>query len=333
MERHVAVQVQYPQLSYVDLLPLRGRMRAQRRLSPIEVNQQVAVVRLFLMRRDTRSGGVLIPERPLHTFRIPGLPTGDDTTPVITLEVEHTRARTVHLKVSGAGITPQVADVRVPRTRPRWWLLLLLVAFLLAGIGAWGLIRFSPVALRGVPPSTTNDEPAEHMPSETPASAESDARPDQTDASRSDDAPQATEETATPDAPDTEPREALDGEEEAARLQPTEVSVYFEPNRTTLTEAARRELDRVASTVQDHPDVPVSIVGHTALYGTEDGRTEISRGRAQAVAAYLRSRGWEPRTEPTVEWVGSQDPVTRDRDQQQRNRRVEIFIHGDQSSR
>ncbi|MFW5827687.1 MAG: OmpA family protein, partial [Alkalispirochaeta sp.] len=108
-----------------------------------------------------------------------------------------------------------------------------------------------------------------------------------------------------------------------------DVSIYFEPNRTRLTEAARRELDEVVAVLREHPEAPVSIVGHTALYGTEDGRLEISQGRAQAVAAYLRSLGWEAQTEPSIAWVGSQNPVTREQDEQERNRRVEITIGGD----
>jgi outer membrane protein OmpA-like peptidoglycan-associated protein len=116
-------------------------------------------------------------------------------------------------------------------------------------------------------------------------------------------------------------------------LPQTEALVYFEPNRTRLTDGARRELDELASVLRANPEVTVSIIGHTALYGTEEGRMEISQGRAQGVASYLRSRGWEPAGEPSIQWVGSQDPVTRDRDEQHLNRRVEISIGAGQSSR
>ena len=353
MERRVAVQVQYPRVSYVDLFPLDGRRRTHRRLSPIEVDQRVAVVRLFLMHRERRSEGAVVPEEELRTFRVGGLPPGADRAPVLTLDAEYDGGRSLRVSISGPGGISQVADIRVPRParlrRRRWWWVAAAAILVLLGGGA-----FLTARLLGTPSGSTMTRPA----NATSAGA------DQADTdysvgtgtgtgTGSETGTEAPSITDTPDTPETEPLQdaaedetaALSADERSRRAAPdgndlpeaalprSESTVYFEPNRTRLTEAARRELNEVASLLREHPEVPVSIVGHTALYGTEEGRMEISQGRAQGVAAYLRSRGWEPRTDPSVEWVGSQNPATRERDQQQQNRRVQITIGEDESPR
>jgi outer membrane protein OmpA-like peptidoglycan-associated protein len=100
--------------------------------------------------------------------------------------------------------------------------------------------------------------------------------------------------------------------------------VYFGPNDTRLTATARDRIAELVVRLNEYPSVPVSIVGHTALFGTEEGRMEISRGRAQAVERELRNLGWRPQTPPQLGWVGSSEPVTRDPDRQNENRRVRI---------
>ncbi|MEX2445095.1 MAG: OmpA family protein [Alkalispirochaeta sp.] len=289
MERHVAVQVQFPRLSYVELFPLNGRQHSQLRLSPIEVDQRVAVVKLFLMHSQEATGGAVSPERELHAFRISPLPAGADTGAVLRLDAEYDGVRTVRFRIAGGGISPQTADIRVPRPRRRWWLLLLLLFLLFLGVGSMAVVR-------------TVSQPGREEP------------------------PLAVEEGSAP----SDGSEELVQEPELPRI---DLEVYFEPNRTGLTGAARRELDELVPALRKHPQEPVSIVGHTALYGTEAGRMEISRGRAQGVASYLRSQGWEPQADSSVRWVGSQDPVTREPDSQHRNRRVEVFVGKDQSSR
>jgi outer membrane protein OmpA-like peptidoglycan-associated protein len=102
--------------------------------------------------------------------------------------------------------------------------------------------------------------------------------------------------------------------------------VYFEPNRTYLTGAAREELDALLPVLVNDPTLALFLEGHTALFGTEEGRAEISRGRAEGVLAYLVERGWSPETVPEILWQGSREPVTRDRMQQHLNRRVEILL-------
>lgn len=322
MERYVAVQIQYPRLSYAELVHLRRRHRSQVRLAPIEIDQQVAVVKLFLMRSATGAGGSATPERELHTFRVSSLPSGSQAPPILTLSAEYDGARAVHCRLDGNGMSPQTAELRVPRHRRWWWIPL--VVLLVLGIATFMLIPGWSVEMRGggshgerIPVTRQDGEPA------TPEAAITREAPREA-------TPEPEPEAASEPEPEAAPEPAADL---APELPDTALQVYFGPNQTQLTAATRRELDELVEVLREYPQVPVTIVGHTALYGTEEGRLEISQGRAEGVATYLRDQGWRPANEPSVRWVGSRDPITRERDAQQQNRRVEISVGEDQSSR
>ncbi|MFP4205665.1 MAG: OmpA family protein, partial [Spirochaetaceae bacterium] len=131
------------------------------------------------------------------------------------------------------------------------------------------------------------------------------------------------EEGAEPEPADPEP----------ATPSPREWTVYFRPDSPELTEPTREELAGIAEelaaaeeTAESNTEREVDIVGHTALAGTEQGRYGLSRERARNVYEYLLSEGWEPAGEVAVRGVGGEEPVTRDPDEQQRNRRVEISL-------
>lgn len=319
MDRFVAVQVQYPRLLYAELVQLKSRNRSQVRLAPIEIDQQVAVVKLFLMQATGGAAGSATPERELHTFRVSSLPSGSQTPPILTLSAEYDGSRTVSCRLDGGGMSPERAELRVPRRR-RWWWIPLVVVLLVLGFATFMVFRGCSAETSGgvSPGERTSQAPQDREPSAPGAETTPEAAPEP------EPEPQRELESA---------RDAEDTQETAPALPDTALQVYFEPNQTQLTAAARRELDELAEVLREYPQVPVSIVGHTALYGTEEGRLEISRGRAEEVATYLSNRGWQPASEPSVRWVGSRDPITRDRDAQQQNRRVEISIGEDHSSR
>ncbi|MDY7029062.1 MAG: OmpA family protein [Spirochaetota bacterium] len=110
-------------------------------------------------------------------------------------------------------------------------------------------------------------------------------------------------------------------------------TIYFDPDSTVLTRRARTELQEVARLLEERDDIQVEIIGHCALYGTEEGRAEISRLRARNTEAYLRSQGWNPASLPSVSGRGAREPVTRVKEEQYRNRRVEIIaVQGDSST-
>lgn len=134
-----------------------------------------------------------------------------------------------------------------------------------------------------------------------------------------------------PEAPDSGPApESADGTETgsaAGSEAPFMLSktIYFDPDNTVLTQKARTELQEVARLLEERDDIQVEIIGHCALYGTEEGRAEISRLRARNTEEYLRSQGWNPDTDPAVSGRGAREPVTRVKEEQYKNRRVEII--------
>lgn len=341
MKRSVAVQVQSPRVEYVKLLSLDRRRRVRRELVPIEAGQRTAVVRLYLM--EPGSGGVPTPRRVLREFRVDRIDREVGDSPRIGLSVAYSGWRRLDVAIDVAGRPRERAAVPVPlRVPPAAWVTLLALLLVAAAIGLWNLRRTAadtgavdPAASR--PPEVSRDsesagdggaagrapdEPAgdrRESPAEEPAPVEP-----------------AVDEPATVEPPVDAPVATGDDDAaptESALFEPFSETVYFAPDRVYITTEARRVLDRLAADLRRRSAVSVRIVGHAALFGSDTGREVISRGRAVRVAEYLRSRGWEPRREPRVEWVGARDPVTRDRSDQYRNRRVEITVEPRSSAR
>lgn len=67
--------------------------------------------------------------------------------------------------------------------------------------------------------------------------------------------------------------------------------VNFEFNSATLTAASSDVLDRVAESMVAWPDVRVEVGGHTDTVGTAEYNMDLSQRRADAVKAYLVSKG------------------------------------------
>ena len=101
------------------------------------------------------------------------------------------------------------------------------------------------------------------------------------------------------------------------------VTVYFEPDSSRLTSEGKRRLGDILDELSSF-DGGVVITGHCASYGTESGRMDLSRRRAEEVYDFLTSSGWNPPTAPRVEGYGSKKPAVQEADMQHLNRRVEI---------
>ena len=68
-------------------------------------------------------------------------------------------------------------------------------------------------------------------------------------------------------------------------------SVDFEFNSTQLTVPAQHTLNEVAAALQTQPELNVEVQGHTDSIGTDSYNLGLSQRRAEAVKAYLISRG------------------------------------------
>lgn len=330
----VAVLVDNERL--VKLCSLNEGARGRLDLTTIEPYQHRAEVQLFFVSGTRRQAA--------HTFRLQQ--TGDPVRkPRIVLSAECRAELDLRLDVNGALVSH--AALAVPRPfvgvgTGRLALIATLVAIL--ALGVLGLLRISrPTDEAGLeraaqternvaespasqqqatPPEPPQPEPARSQPAPEPPQPEPSA-PTPAAASPSN-AGGATPGTAVPPTSEVPPaaRSSLEAPPvpAAAATLPT-TTVYFEADSAAIVPAT------AAALVELRPDLDgrrgtVIITGHTAIYGNEAGRVELSRVRAEAVLEVL-----SPLPDGlTAELVamGGQRPVVEDERGQWRNRRVEL---------
>ncbi len=108
--------------------------------------------------------------------------------------------------------------------------------------------------------------------------------------------------------------------------------VLFDSGKAQVRRSAHRVLDRVAQVLQEVPDQPVGVEGHTddqpIKYSGWTDNKALSLARAQAVADYLTQHHAIDAARLTVIGYGAEHPVTGNDTTQGRaqNRRVEIII-------
>ena len=106
--------------------------------------------------------------------------------------------------------------------------------------------------------------------------------------------------------------------------------VYFETGKTTVRPISYPLLDEAATVMAKHPELKrVVVEGHTDATGGAAVNERLSRGRAQAVRAYLVNRGVAP-GRLVAAGFGERRPVASNATVQgrERNRRVEFAIAG-----
>ncbi|MBN2658912.1 MAG: OmpA family protein [Spirochaetales bacterium] len=99
-------------------------------------------------------------------------------------------------------------------------------------------------------------------------------------------------------------------------------SILFDPESSELREEESSRLNRLAEILEKYTDRDILITGHTADYGTAEGRSRLSFERASAVADRLFPRGRRGAGKLFLRGAGSSEPAGTDRE----NRRVEILI-------
>lgn len=104
-------------------------------------------------------------------------------------------------------------------------------------------------------------------------------------------------------------------------------SVLFASNQSELLPIALQRLDQVAATLRDYPDQDMVIEGHTDSRGSASSNADLSLRRAQAVLAYLVTRG-VPTARIRAQGIGPDRPVANNGSAEGRanNRRVEIIL-------
>lgn len=103
--------------------------------------------------------------------------------------------------------------------------------------------------------------------------------------------------------------------------------VLFEFNRADLKPTAQGQLQKLADFLKQYPDRRVLIEGHTDSIGSASYNEQLSRRRAEAVAAVLTGMGIGP-DRVTFTGYGESYPVADNRTDTNRalNRRVEVYI-------
>src|SRR5262249_30301268 len=110
-------------------------------------------------------------------------------------------------------------------------------------------------------------------------------------------------------------------------LTETAGKVLFDFDKYNLKPEAIRQLAPVLQVIKDQPGVRILVVGHTDSVGTDAYNLQLSKRRADSVAAYLAQNG-VPRQNITTEGRGKRDPVASNATAEGRaqNRRVEIAL-------
>lgn len=105
-------------------------------------------------------------------------------------------------------------------------------------------------------------------------------------------------------------------------------TVTFAFNSAQLDSGARATLDRQAHFIRQFPELRFRVYGHTDLVGSAAYNRSLGLRRAQAVVAYLGSRGVSRARLEAVVSYGETRPVIHTEDRERRNRRTVTEVSG-----
>lgn len=103
------------------------------------------------------------------------------------------------------------------------------------------------------------------------------------------------------------------------------VGVTFPVNSANLTDAAKKELDKVVESLKALPHVKVEVQGHTDISGSRDWNMELSQMRAESVMNYFVEQGIS-QDRLTAKGYGPTQPKydNKTAEGRRKNRRVEL---------
>jgi outer membrane protein OmpA-like peptidoglycan-associated protein len=105
-------------------------------------------------------------------------------------------------------------------------------------------------------------------------------------------------------------------------------NIQFEAESAELSRNEQQKLDKIGEILNKYSGRDILVGGHTALSGTPEGRLELSRERAAAVAEYLIGKKVRDPDRIVVRGYGAERPLADNGTEEgmRRNRRVEITI-------
>lgn len=108
----------------------------------------------------------------------------------------------------------------------------------------------------------------------------------------------------------------------------TDELVTFAFDQSTLDGTARAALDTQVAWLKSHPEVRMTIIGHTDLVGTERYNDGLGLRRAQRVLAYLSSKGISRKRLEAIASRGEREPLVQTDARERRNRRAITTVSG-----
>jgi len=114
---------------------------------------------------------------------------------------------------------------------------------------------------------------------------------------------------------------------EGIKITLGENSVNFDLNKSTLTPAAKANLDKLVPVFNEYPDTNIEIFGYTDSSGSDEYNQKLSEQRAASVKTYLSSKGIAAGRIYT-KGMGEIDPIASNdtKEGMAKNRRVEFAI-------
>lgn len=114
---------------------------------------------------------------------------------------------------------------------------------------------------------------------------------------------------------------------EGIKITLGENSVNFDLNKSTLTPAAKANLDKLVPVFKEYADTNIEIFGYTDSSGSDEYNQKLSEQRAAAVKTYLSTKGITAARIYT-KGMGEADPIAANdtKEGMAKNRRVEFAI-------
>lgn len=132
----------------------------------------------------------------------------------------------------------------------------------------------------------------------------------------------------------TEIKEYKEYKNDLLKLAPIEVGVdvplnniFFEYAKAVLQPTSFPELDRIADTMKENPNLVIEIQGHTDNVGSNESNQKLSQDRAEAVRKYLLSKKIQTARITSVGYGETKPIATNDTEEgRAQNRRVQLAI-------
>ena len=103
--------------------------------------------------------------------------------------------------------------------------------------------------------------------------------------------------------------------------------VNFETAKATLLKESYKPLDAVVKVMSENSNYKLKITGHTDNVGNSESNMQLSKDRAQAVEAYLESKGLDADRFIVIGFGDTRPVSTNDTPEgRAKNRRVEFTI-------